>query len=359
MDLRLNEFQGLLQSSAAEFLEREVPEDRVRAMETAAAPDQDLWQQLTDLGWTGLPLAEAVGGQGATILDHGLLVEELCRAAVLSPYQQTMSAALTVQRWADETRKQEILPPVVAGRTLTPAFFDAADARAAGTTYSDGCVTGAKSLVEYGGTSDSYLVSAHANGEPGLAVVPRDQTAVSIRELRSIGSMPQVAVEFQEAVAEAWLPGKEAVDYLRLLSTAMTALEAYAYAQQTLDMTVEYVQMRVQFGRPIGTFGAVQSRCADMAIQVEASKFLTRELLYHFDQDEVDPVQVATVKAITAGMAPDVAMDAHLIHGGIGVMREYRLHFYSRRAKEASLRWAGVGECLNTVADALVAGAAG
>jgi alkylation response protein AidB-like acyl-CoA dehydrogenase len=116
-------------------------------------------------------------------------------------------------------------------------------------------------------------------------------------------------------------------------------------------MTVEYVQMRVQFGQPIGAFQAVQMRCADLATIVEAARFLTHEMLWRIDQDDVDPAHIATVKAITAQMTPQVAQDCHLLHGGIGYMQEYDLHFFTRRGKDASLRWGSLRETSNRVAD--------
>lgn len=356
MDLELNEFQSLLRTSARDFLNREAPEERVRAIEEAGEPDQDLWQAIVDLGWLGLPLAEEYGGQAASLLDLSILLEEICRAALLSPYPQTMLCALTIQRHGNRDLRRSVLPRICQGLALTPAFFEESDRLYAvpTTTYGDGRVTGDKHFVEWGSHADMYLVTAVEDGIPGLALVPRNQLGVSHHPLRSIGGTPQAVVTCHDAETEGWLPGAGGVTSLRQLGGAMASLESYAYAQKALDMTVDYAGLRVQFGRPIGAFGAVQTRCADMATIVEASKFLSRELLDRLGWGEVDEALVATAKAVTARMAPEVAMEAHLLHGGIGFMREYSLQLYTRRAKEASLRWGTAAETLTAVGDALL-----
>jgi alkylation response protein AidB-like acyl-CoA dehydrogenase len=329
MDLRPNELQELLRTSAQEFFEREVTFERIRQIEAADRPDEQLWGQIVELGWTGLPIAERYGGQGGTLLDTSILVNEACRAALPSPFTSTLIGATAVQRHGSEELKGSLLPRLAEG--------------------------GEKRFVEFGATSDVHLVAASHNGTPGIAVVSRDQPGVQTDAVRTIGAIPQVTAVYDGATADGWIEGAAAVDGLRDLGTALTAFEAYAYAQKALDLTVDYVQLRVQFGQPIGAFQAVQMRCADMATIVEGSRFLTQELLWKLDQGEVPRRDVAIVKAVTSKMAPQVLQDCHLLHAGIGYMQEYDLHFFTRRGKEASLRWGSVRETMNVVADAAFA----
>lgn len=357
MDFRPTELQELLRNNAEEFFEREVPITRVRQIEEAGAPDEALWTQMAELGWTGLPIAEQYGGQGGSLLDTAVLLHEACRAALPSPLQQTAIASVVIQQHASEDVKQSVLARIAGGEAVSPALLEASDDLFAPltTSYAAGRVNGEKRFVEYGATSNLHLVAAVSDGTPGLAIVARDQPGVTTSPLVSIGATPQAITVYDDAEAEAWIEGAAAVDFLRNVGAAFTALESYAYAQKALDLTVEYVQMRVQFGQPIGAFQAVQNRVADIATIVEASKFLTHELLWQFDQGEFDATQVAIVKAVTAQMGPQVAMDCHLLHGGIGYMGEYNLQFYTRRGKEASLRWGSTRETLNAVADAVLA----
>ena len=361
MDLRLTEFQELLRDNAAAFLEREAPLTRVREIEASGRHDADLWTGMTGLGWPGLPVAAEYGGQGGSLIDCAVLIEQLCRAAVLSPYRNSVLAASTVQAHGDEALRRALLPRLAAGEVAAVAAAErpggAPDAPA--TAFGDGRVRGRKHLVEYASDAAVHLVTASRGGEPGIAVVEAAQPAVRAeRALASIGGTPQAVVAYEDAEASAFVAGAGAVAHLRRLGSAISSLECWAHAQQSLDMAVEYTQMRVQFGRPIGAFEPVQQRVADMAIQVEASRFLAHELLWRIGEGDADPAQAPLVKGITARAATDVTMWSHVLHGGIGFMREYDLQFHTRRGKEAALRWGDMREAVTAVAAAALAGEA-
>ena len=108
MDLRLTEFQELLRDNAAAFLEREAPLTRVREIEASGRHDAELWTGMTGLGWPGLPVAAEYGGQGGSLIDCAVLIEQLCRAAVLSPYRNSVLAASTVQAHGDEALRRAL-----------------------------------------------------------------------------------------------------------------------------------------------------------------------------------------------------------------------------------------------------------
>ena len=353
MDLRLSELQELLRANAQEFFEREVTFERIREIEASDAPDTQLWEQMVQLGWTSLPIAEEYGGQGGTLLDTSILVNEACRVALPSPFTSTLIGATAVQAHGSDDVKGALLPRLADGLAISSAVLEADDAIYGDPqTTSDGStVSGEKRFVEFGATSDVHLVTATRNGSQGIAVVSRDQAGVELSPVQTIGAIPQVNVRYNGAAVDGWIEGADAVDGLRDLGTALTAFEAYAYAQKALDLTVEYVQLRVQFGQPLGAFQAVQMRCADMATIVEGSRFLANELLWKLDQGEATRRDVAMVKAITSKMAPQVLQDCHMLHGGIGYMQEYDLHFFTRRGKEASLRWGSARETMNVVVD--------
>ena len=357
MDFRLTEFQQLLKDNAEDFLEREVPATRIREIEEAGEPDAALWKQMVDLGWTGLPIAEEYGGQGGNLADTGILIEEMCRAAMLTPFVNTVIAAAVVQKFGSDDLKKDLLPRIAEGAAAASAVAEeSGDIWAeTTTTHSGGQVSGKKFFVEYPSASEVHLVTAVDGGTPGIAIVPANQAGISTEDLKSIGSTPQAVVAYNNASADAFISGQEAVDYMRVLGASLASLECYAHMQKSLDMACEYTPMRVQFGRPIGSFEAVQQRVADMGIQVEASKFLSRELLWNIDNDSYDPAQVPVVKAVTAKAVTDVTMWSHVLHGGIGYMQEYDLQFYTRRGKEAALRWGGLRESMTAISDAVLA----
>lgn len=356
MDFRLSELQQLLRANAEAFCEGELTIERLRETERIGEADQALWSQIVELGWPALPLDEQYGGQGGAILDSAVLLEQLCRAAAITPFAPTLLGALAIQRLGDEQLRSAVLPEVARGATIAVALLEASDDLfAAPATRVDGSgLHGEKRFVEYGAGADLHLASAQRDGTPGLAIV-RGTDGVQAAALANIGGTPLSIVTYDAAPVIGWIAGAEALTDLRALGMAITAFESYAYAQKALDMTVDYVQMRVQFGQPIGAFQAVQNRVADMATIVEGARFLTHELLWNIGEGTLDPDQAALVKAITAQMGPQVAMDCHLLHGGIGYMQEYNLQFYTRRAKDASLRWGSTREMINRVADAVLA----
>src|SRR5205823_9971223 len=111
------------------------------------------------------------------------------------------------------------------------------------------------------------------------------------------------------------------------------------YAQKAFDMALDYVKNRVQFGRPLGSFQAVQHHCANMAIQLQAARFMAYEAAWAVGEGSSTSEQVALGKAFAARSAIEVTALAHQLHGGIGITAEYDLHFFGRRAKERAMAW--------------------
>jgi 3-oxocholest-4-en-26-oyl-CoA dehydrogenase beta subunit len=115
-------------------------------------------------------------------------------------------------------------------------------------------------------------------------------------------------------------------------------------------MTIGYVRNRFQFGRPLGAFQAVQHHCADMATAVEQARFLIYEAIWKLQHGAARPEDIALAKAVASRTGVFVTMQAHQLHGGMGVTDEYPLHFYSRRAKERSVAWGSEHESLRVLA---------
>jgi alkylation response protein AidB-like acyl-CoA dehydrogenase len=134
------------------------------------------------------------------------------------------------------------------------------------------------------------------------------------------------------------------------LGRALAAVQCLGCAQQALDMTVEYVSQRVQFGQPIGAFQAVQHHCANMATLVESTRFLAYEAMSAIDRGSASERQIAIAKASASRTVAEVTMMAHQLHGGIGIVEEYDLYFFSLRGKERALAWGSAEECLSIVA---------
>ena len=347
MDLALSETQQLLRDSVRDFATKEIPFSRVRQVERSGGDDAELWRQLQTLGFLGLPFREDWGGSGGSFTDLAILVEELSRRAALVPLVEVMAAGVTLQRHGDAGQAKRLVEGIIAGTAVpVPAVLESSDRFGdIDATVHDGRLTGHKYFVDYAESATHFLVTARQGGEPELYLVDRGQGGVSLTPLHAIGRIPQAIVHFDGVPAER-VAGAEAVRFLVDLSRVLTAVQCLACAQQALDMTVEYVSMRVQFGRPIGTFQAVQHHCANMATLVEAARFLVYEAVAALEQGTATEEQLALAKACASRAATEVPMQAHQLHGGIGIMVEYDLHFFSLRGKQRALAWGSTEECL-------------
>ncbi len=355
MDIALTETQSLLRDAIRDYLQKEVPFSRVRELEKDGGWDQDLWGYLQSAGFLGLPFPEALGGEGeGELTDLAVLLEELTRRAVVIPFLETMACALAIQRHGDPLMAGELVAGVVAGTlTLAPAILEHSDnfddvkveAR-------DGQITGQKRWVDYGQHVSHHLVAAVDGEGVGLYVVDANAPQVTVKPLKNMGRTPQCHVDYAGAAARK-AGGEDAYRFLLQVGRALASIECLGNAQQALDATVEYVGMRVQFGRPIGTFQAVQHHTANMATMVLSTRFLAYEAVWKLDQGTATEREVAAAKAWASKTATEVPMMAHQLHGGIGFTEEYDLHFFSRRGKQRAVAWGTADECLGVLAESI------
>jgi len=352
MDTALTETQQLLRQSIRDYLEKEVPFSRIREHEASGTADTALWEYLQSAGFLGLPFREEFGGEGGSLTDLAVVVEELTRRAVVIPFVETMACAVTLQKFASPDVARSIIAGVIAGTTtLAPAMIEDPEGRLA-VTATGGKLNGEKRFVDYAQRVTHHLVSASEGASGALYLVEARAPGVQPRELTHIGRTPLAHVRY-EAVAGERVAGGEAAEYLRRLLRSLTAVQCLGNSQQALDMTVDYASMRVQFGRPIGTFQAVQHHCANMATMVLGTRFLAYQAVWKLDHDVASDREIAQAKAWAAKTATEVPMMAHQIHGGIGYTEEYDLQFFSRRGKDRSTAWGSYEECLSMLADTL------
>lgn len=352
MDVSLSETQQLIKNAITDYLERDVAFDRIREVEVSGDYDRVLWAELVNQGWLGLPFAEDLGGQGGALTDLGVLLEALQRRAVLIPILETIASGLAIAKFADKATATEVVGGIIAGtRTISPAVleksdrFDDVNIRATGDT-----VTGDKYFVDYGQLTTHHLVAAKGDdGAVGLYLVDAKGSGVTCKKLANVGSVPQANVTYSGAVAKK-VGGADGVQYLLRVCRGLAAIQCLACSQQALDMSVDYAGMRVQFGRPIGSFQAVQHHCANMATDTMAARFLVYEALWALDEGIATNEQLAIAKSQASRTARWVPMQAHVIHGGLGIVTEYDLQFFSRRGKQASVSWGSEAECIEELA---------
>ncbi len=349
MNLELSETQSLLRETVRAYLERELPYDRIRELEKEGATDQALWKELVRQGWLGLPFSEARGGGGGSLVDVGLLVEELARRAAIVPILEVAALGHVLERLGDAREGLDALvAEILAGNaTPVPAIWEGAGCSdPVALEVSSGTVRGRKSFVDHGQFATHHVVAA----TDGLWLVDARGPGVETRTLRSIGRTPVCHVDYADAPATK-LAGPDATAGLVRLGRTLAAVQIVGAMQQALDMTVEYVKVREQFGVAIGTFQAVRHHAADMAIRVASARILAYETLDAIDRGVAGDAQAALAKASASRAAPEVTMMAHQLHGGNGVIEENDLYFYTLRAKEQSLAWGSFDECMAVVAE--------
>ena len=361
MDLGLNEVQQMLKSSAQEFLSRECPLTLVRAMEEDPRGYTDeLWRQMAALGWPGLVFPERYGGTGGDFLDLAVLLEEMGRSLAPSPFFSTVVlGGLTVLDAGTNDQKQDILPRICSGDLLMTmavtepsASYEPQDVETVAEQHGGGFViNGTKLFVSDAQAADSLLIVARTSSESDPArgitifLVPSDNQGLTINPLNSIASDQQFEVTLDGAtvpmtsvlgeVGEGWPTVQRTVQR----AIAGKCAEMVGGADAVLEMTVEYAKQRIQFGRTIGSLQAVQHHCANMAMDVEASRNIAFQAAWRVSEGGPADREVSMAKAWVSGAYARVCTTAHQCHGAIGFTKEHDLQLYTRRAKVLELSY--------------------
>ena len=361
MNLQLDEEQQLLKNSARDFLEMECPTSLVRLMETDEVGfPADLWRKMSDLGWPGFPFDEAYGGVGGNLITLAVLLEELGRVCDPTPYfSSVVVGGLTIGDAGSEAQKEAILPRLSNGTLLItlalvegPEEYSPKGITANATRSGDGFVINGKKLfVENAHIADYVLTAVRTSDDRDqskgitLFLVDKDAPGLSLKRLSTIAGDRQYEVLFDGVEVPPDRVVGEPDNAWPLLSNVINrsaALQCAAQvgnAKKVLDLTIDYVNMRIQFGRQIGSFQAVQHNCANMWMDVEAAWLATYEAIWRLSEGLPADEQISIAKAWTGDANTRVCLTAHQLHGGVGFMQEYDLQLWTRRAKAMELKW--------------------
>jgi alkylation response protein AidB-like acyl-CoA dehydrogenase len=341
--------QDELRSSVRRFLEQKSKSAEVRRlMETDEGYDPAVWSQMAEqLGLQGLALPEEYGGSGYGFLEQIVVLEEMGRALLCAPYfSSIVLAATALLQSGDEAAQKDLLPGIADGSTIaTLAWVESADSwdttgiTTTATRSGDGyTLDGRKTLVLDGHLANVLLVIAKTDSGPSLFAVDADAAGLTRRSLETLDMTRKLAA-LELSGTPARLIGDEgaAAGILdKTLQIAVVALSAeqVGAAQRCLDMSVDYAKLRVQFGRPIGSFQAIKHKCADMLLEVESARSAAYYAAWAIadDTDEV-PVVASLAKAYCSDAFASAATETIQIHGGIGFTWEHDAHLFYRRAK--------------------------
>jgi alkylation response protein AidB-like acyl-CoA dehydrogenase len=368
MHLAPTDEQQTIPQEARRFLAAEITrERRLEWDKTDTALDPAFWRAVSELGWLGYAIPAASGGQGASLLDLGLLVEECGRAVAPFAMFASFCGSLAIDRLASPAQKRAWLPAIARGEQLVTLAIAEADATLEPSAYKTTLkargkqivLHGEKRYVLQGGTADAFLVAARDGRGVSLVHVPCVASGVRIVPQQTLAKDRQATVTFTNVVLPATaIVGKRGaiwpkVEELRRTLAVLLCCDLVGGAEAVLDMTVKYVCEREQFGVKLATFQAVQQMAAVMAIDVEGARHVTHQALWMLDQRRPALREVAIAKAFTARAYRDVTIAAHQLHGGAGYVVEHVLHRHTLRAKQAELLFGSTEEWMNDLADRL------
>jgi alkylation response protein AidB-like acyl-CoA dehydrogenase len=374
VDFGFSEEQEMLRQSARALLEKECPSSVVRKlMEDERGFDPALWKKMAELGWLGLIIPEQYGGGGLSYVDLVMIMEEMGRVMLPSPFIWTVMVAEAIKRAGNNNHKSSLLPKIAAGELIaTVAYLEPAaawspdgiamTARSTGAGY---VLDGTKMFVNDGHVADCILVAARTaeSGERGITLFALDskRAGVTITRLITMDQTRKLAeVKFNGVKADAgdvvgdpgngWKILTEIIDRGKV----MMAGEMMGGAQKVLEMTVDYAKVRVQFGRPIGSFQAVQHKCANMMIDVEGARSAAYYASWAVGNEVAEAsLAAALAKAAASDAFRQVSADGIQLHGGIGFTWDHDMHLYFKRAKSSEFTFGDANWNRELVAQAI------
>lgn len=361
MEFDLSKPQKLLQKSARDLFARECPAKLVREMMdmkglgatelwAAAAKQSRLWTIVAEQGWPGIHLPESVGGLGLGVVDLMVVGEEMGRACFPGDFLGTIWAATLV---AEANPTSEYLKHLVDGQSQgavalleSDASWDLSQVRMQAKSDGKGYrLTGRKSFVSDAGMAGLIVCVARTGDELVLLALPRTTQGVSIKPTPGLDQTRKLAdVTFEdvtvgpESVVAVGEAARRALDRSMQVATLLVCADMLGGMQWILEDSVEYAKTRQQFGKPIGSFQAVQHMCADMLLWTESSRSAIYFAAWALDVDPLSAARaVSTAKVYTSDASREVANRGVQVHGGIGFTWEHDLQLYYKRSKASEI----------------------
>jgi alkylation response protein AidB-like acyl-CoA dehydrogenase len=308
MHFDLTEDQKEIKRVARELLADRSPMAKVREAAETDRYDAGLWRELVELGWPGIAVAEEHGGQGLGAVALAVLLEELGYACAASPFLSTATAAAVIDACGTAEQRTRWLPGLAAGE-----------------------LTAGIGTAELAADAETAAVVVLLDGDEARLIVPREvEPFAAIDPTRRFATVSGEAEPLAAGAAER--------------VRAAIAAEVVGVSQRALDMTLEYVKDRKQFGVPVGSFQAVSHRCAQMLLHTESARSTAYYAAWAAD---ADPDRLPEAAALAAAAAADggreVTAGAIQAHGGIGFTWEADVHWLYKRAQLDAALLGGAG----------------
>ncbi len=359
MALVLNEEQVMLRDSAAGFLAQKATVAHLRSLrdsEDETGYSTQVWQEMAEMGWAGIAIAEEFGGLGYGYTGLGLVLEQAGRNLTASPLESTVLVGATIlNELGNAQQKGQWLPAIASGEKLVTLALQegphhapeqtALGARREGEHY---VLNGSKVLVLDAHMADAFVVIARTDGsagqEQGLSALLVESAAdgVTIERRSMVDSRNAGALTFEQvrvptenllgAEGEAWAGLSRSLD----IANIGLASELLGLSVEAFERTVGYLKERQQFGRVIGSFQGLQHRAAELFAELELARSIVLQALQTADEPAADLALVASAaKAKLSQVSRRATNEAIQMHGGIGMTDEHEIGFFIKRARVA------------------------
>ncbi len=317
MRFDFTEDQHEIKRTAKDLLATRSSPEKQREAAEVGQYDFGVWNELADLGWPGVAIAEEYGGGGLGYVELAGLLEETGYALLNGPVLGSVMCAAAISESGSSEQKEAWLPKLSSGGATGAFGLD-------GQIVADGATADAVVLVDPD-TGAGRLISGKGEAMPGLSTI--DRTRRYGRSSSGNASGEQ-------------LPG-EAGPALDLAAVLISA-ELVGICRRALDLTLEYVKDRRQFGRPVGSFQAVQHRCARMLLDTESARAATYFAAWSADSERERLPEAASLAKSSASKAGiEVTGSAIQAHGGIGFTWEADVHWFYKRAQVDAAMFGG------------------
>ncbi len=342
------EDETMLRDSARRFFSDNCSADKIHRL-VATDPnihrnieclwDQDLWQQIVDLGWTAVCVPESAGGIGMPAVAAVALAEEVGKAAFPSPLLSTFNATFVLNHCQSDAAKQA-LGEIAEGKATTLAITNQEGSWDASATdisvNNDGSLSGTAYFVQDAKKVAQFVVSAASSKGVGLYLVDTSADGVNIIADGIIDlTRDQAHIEFSNASAiELAAPGagNRAIDQAMPAILSIVSADMVGAGEWLLQTTVEYAKTRIQFDRPLGFFQAVKHPLVNVMLDIDRSKSLAYNAACAYDTDSDNALRLAHMAKSQAGdMAVFASSRAVQFHGGIGFTWECFVHLFFKR----------------------------
>ena len=374
MPLYLNEDQQMLHDSAAEFMKGEAPVSHLREFRDKNCKDgfsHALWKQFAEMGFTGILIGEDEGGLGMGHVEAGVVLEQIGRNLSPSPFLTTSVAGVEALNAGGKALRDKYFPGILSGDTVLALAVDEGSKHRpdqiamAATREGNGFkLDGKKQFVVQGGSADTLIVAARTSGSAGddkgltLFAVDANAQGLSKNSVRLVDSAMAAHLEFDGVLvdADAVIGEVDEGDVVlrRLLNAGRSgaAAETLGVGAGAMDITVDYIKGRKQFGALIGSFQALQHRIAHLYSEMEIARATVLKAQQLLDEGSSKAELMVSVAKAKAGKATALSVKEGVqMHGGVGMTDEYDIGLYMKRDRALQEFMGDVNYHTNLVAE--------